>query len=604
MEQFVAKQNPCDSPQLRRVRTDMPMVRNAILVVLVACGGKGGDGDNPDGNMNGDAMSDDGPCTPDSLRCNGNVAEKCNADGTMWVPQQTCTTFCADGTCALDGLDVSSDMTLDGVVHVQGAVVVRSGATLSSPAGDLTLFADSITVESGGSISAAPTGASPLGVGFDATCFSCQAGGGYYGTSGDGSAWGSDLDSDVQPGSPSGNMDVSPPMHASGGGVLRLVATGKIDISGQITANGANGNTTTQCVVGGAGGSGGGILIMGDDVTVSGAISSAGGLGAPSASGCGVTAFGRAGGVGRVKILFGSHNDISTMPTGRLTKGLAPPIPLKSTSHPDPTLVYNDGFLSLDLGWPKPFTTLQGYYVKLDASTINPPTPANGTFVGVEKVSFSPNDVHSGDNYVHIVSVDQMSAVGTVETTFHVRINTSGPSVSSTSHPNQTQFSNNVNPFFAWSYPQGDASVSGAYFVMDHFGLTVPATTDMKLPATQKQLLQSNTPAGVWVFHVVSIDQEGRLSKAAGHYRVNIGPDPGSGGIIGRVVNAQSQPVVGAHVTINRGLYNATTDGSGNYSIPTVTAGTWELNVTMGAASTTKSITIMPNMTAPGDVTL
>ena len=47
-----------------------------------------------------------------ALRCNGNNVEVCNAAGTMWMVQMTCTTFCQDGTCALAGLASSGRLWL------------------------------------------------------------------------------------------------------------------------------------------------------------------------------------------------------------------------------------------------------------------------------------------------------------------------------------------------------------------------------------------------------------------------------------------------------------------------------------------------------------
>jgi hypothetical protein len=575
-----------------------------VLALLIGCGGNNNDGPTTDGGTDAtDPLPDDGPCVPDALRCNGDKAQKCNADGTRWETIETCTTFCQDGLCALDGLDVASDMTLEGPILVQGAVTVRSGATLSSVTGNLQITADSITVETGGSIAMAPTGTSPLGKGNDAnTCAQCTPGGGGYGTV---RVWGSDTDSDVQAGSVGGKMGItSAPDAALGGGVVKLLAT-KIVIAGQITANGANGGSSQTCAVGGGGGSGGGILIAGDDITVTGSISAAGGLGGPTNTACGFSPFGGAGGQGRVKILYGSHNEVAVGAViGKLTNGLAPPIPLRSTSHPDPARIYNDGFLSLDVSWSKAFPSLQGYYVRLDTTALRPPTAADGAFQAVDVVSFSPNDAIDGDNFVHVVSVDAQSAIGTVETVFRVQINTSGPSVSSQSHPTQTAFTDNTNPFFLWSYPQGDENVSGAYYVLDQFGTTVPSAADTKVPASQKQVLRSDVPAGVWVLHVVSIDTAGRLSKQAGHYRVNIGTDPGVGAIIGRVVNAQAQAVAGATVSVNRGLYETVTDSQGNFTLTGVTVGTWELAVQSGALSTTKSITVIKNQTTPGDMSL
>ena len=578
----------------------------AIVIPLwaAACGGGSGNNNgNPDGGT-GDALSDNEPCTPMALRCNGNVVEQCNAAGTMWVPQMTCSTFCADGACALDGLDVGSDMTLDGIVHVKGAVTVHAGATLSTPTGDLTIFADSISVEMGGSIAAAPTGMTPDGAGEqELECEGCQTEGGSYG-SGD-RPWGSTTDTDVEPGSPGALMgETTAPAAALGGGAIRLLAP-TMTIAGQITANGANGGSDNNvCLVGGGGGSGGGILLFGDHIIVTGSISAAGGVGGVTRTGCGLTAAGQSGGNGRVKILHGDTFDVSMATiTGVTTEGLAPPLPLTSTSHPDPTYVYNDGFVSLDMTWAKPFTVM-GYYVLIDSDPSDPPTAATGAFQAAEKVSFPASAVSNGDNYVHVVSVDAQSAISTVESVFHVQINTLGPSMTSQSHPSQTTFSNNTNPFFMWSYPQGDINVSGAYYVFDHFGTTVPTTTDMMLPATQKQLLQSNVAAGVWVLHVVSVDTQGRLTKVAGNYRVNIGTDPGSGGITGHLIDGTSQPVAGATVTVNRGLYTTTSDSAGDFTLSGVTAGMWELSATMGALTATKQITVTSGMTTSGDMTM
>jgi hypothetical protein len=313
---------------------------------------------------------------------------------------------------------------------------------------------------------------------------------------------------------------------------------------------------------------------------------------------------GQAGGSGEVKLLYGMGSNFgSATITGTEVTGLAPPLELASTSHPDPTLIYNDNFVSLDLTWQAPFAA-QGYYMLLNTTPISPPTAANGTFQSATQVSYSADSIGQGSNYVHIVSVDAESNIGTIESNFSIQINTQPPGVSSSSHPSPTTFYQNVNPYFSWTYPQGSASVSGAYYVFDHNGNTVPTTTDTLLPATQQQLLLQNVPAGVWVLHVVSADSQGRLTKAAGNYRVNIGTDPGSGGISGHVVNSSSSPVVGATVTVNNGLYTTTTDSNGNYSFATVTAGQWTLSATSGALTGSLPVTVTMGMTATGDLTV
>ncbi|HEU0030244.1 MAG TPA: carboxypeptidase-like regulatory domain-containing protein [Kofleriaceae bacterium] len=568
-----------------------------LALALAACGGSNTN-NNGDGGP-GDALSNDGPCTPGSQRCNGNDSQTCNADGTHWETTETCATFCSEGVCALESLEVAADEQRDGTIVVAGPVIIRAGATLSSPAGDLTIFADTLTIEAGATIAAAPTGATPDGKGSDAACSSCGTGGGFY-------INGSSTDSIVGPGSEGGRVFQSTTVAvAKGGGVIRLIVKGTAQIDGQITAIGANGGSEPNvCKTGGGGGSGGGILVLADELLVTGSLSTAGGLGGVGGGGGCSTLLGGAGGEGAVKLLSGAKYENTGSVVGTKTEGLAPPVPVKSFSHPDSTKIYNDGFLSLDIEWKKPFPSAMGYFVRLDQTPSRPPTAADGQFLSTEKVSFSPNDIFDGENYVHVVSVDAQSAIGRVESVFKVQINTQGPSISSSSHPSQSTFVNNTNPFFQWSYPQGDDSVSAVYYVLDSFGDTVPTTSDTTLPPTQKQLLLPSVTAGVHVLHVVAADGQGRLTKQAGHYRINVGADPGVGAIQGQVVDANNMPVVGATVTVNRGLFTTTTTTSGTYSLPSVTAGVWELSAKSAAQSASKQITVTAGMSVNGNLTL
>jgi hypothetical protein len=479
---------------------------------------------------------------------------------------------------------------------VAGDVFVRSAATLSSPSGNLTIIAQNITVEGGGSVAVAPTGAVLDGKGTDGTCSTCFPGGGFYA-----GRYGSDTDADVQPGAEGGKQFTSQTPVARGGGVVKLIAKGNFVMAGTITANGENGGSDNAvCTRGGGGGSGGGVLIVGDNLEFTGSISAAGGLaGVNTCAGNG-----GAGGEGRVKTLFGSANTMTGTVVGRRTQGMAPPIPMKSLTHPDPTKVYNDGFLSFDVEWKKSFPNTMGFYVRIDQTQSDPPTPASGQFVANDKISFSPNDIADGENFVHVVSVDNQSNVGTVESVLRVQINTRGPSMSSSSHPSPTTFSNNTNPFFQWSYPQGDENVASVYVKLDNFGDTVPTTSDEMLPGTQKQLLKSNVPAGIHFLHVVTVDGQGRLTKQAGHYQVRIGTDPGQGSVQGNITDSNGQPIPNATVTVNRGIFTTTTSSGGVFTLPAVTAGVWELSAKSGPLSASKSITVISGMSTSGNLTL
>ncbi len=228
----------------------------------------------------------------------------------------------------------------------------------------------------------------------------------------------------------------------------------------------------------------------------------------------------------------------------------------------------------------------------MTASTV--PSPATGTFLAAETVNIPRSSFAAGSNYFHLVSVDATSTVGAVQTSFQVVLNTTPPTLSSSSHPSQTSWVNNPAPFFAWTLPVADASLKGVHYVLDQYANTVPTTADTFLPITQKQLLMSNVANGIWVFHVVSRDTRDVLTTQGAHYAVRIGTDPGTGTVSGQVVDGASQPVSGATVTVNRGLFTQTTTSTGNYSFTAVPVGTWEISVTKtgSAASASKTATV------------
>jgi hypothetical protein len=189
-------------------------------------------------------------------------------------------------------------------------------------------------------------------------------------------------------------------------------------------------------------------------------------------------------------------------------------------------------------------------------------------------------------------------------------VNTTPPAVTSTSHPSQTTWSGNPNALFKWTLPNADVNHAGYYYVLDHYGTTVPTKSATFLPVGQKQILLANLPDGIWGFHIVSVDQRGYLTKQAGHYKVRIGADPGSGGILGNVVDGNSAPISGATVTINRGLLNTgvadqTTPANGAYNFGSIPVGTWEVQVSKaGFATKTQTVTVNQGSSASLNFTL
>ncbi len=568
-----------------------------------------------DGCESADACVDGlctGACTPGALRCNAGSAERCADDGTGYVVSEACDVACVAGHCALERLDVTSDTDLNGDIFVDGPVNVFPGATLRSSSGDLTIHAQSITVDESGSIEVAPTGTSPGGQGgMGDTCYGGGitshggGGGGGYGTGGSwgavqgytcgafpGYEWGSTTDTDVQPGSAGGDSDYSTNPGGHGGGVLRLIAD-QITISGTVRADGEAGQGSYTSASGS--GSGGGILIAADQLTIAGAVSAIGGN-------SGMTG---GGGDGRVKILHGASASITGTLSGAVTQSLLPPLTITSTTHPDPTLYYADDFAQAVISWNAPFASRQGYYVLVDTMPSHVPTPADADFVMAYALAIDRASFVDGDNYVHVVPIDAMSAVGAVESTFRIRVETSPPALSSSSHPSETTWSTNPNVIFEWTMPQGDASYRGVRYVLDHYGDTVPADTDTFLPISQHQLLRAGLADGIWAFHAVAVDTRGRLTRLAGHRQVRLGADPGAGTVLGNV-SGPSGAVAGATISINRGLFpTQATNSGGDFDLTAISAGTWELSVSAdGYQPFTQTITVTADGTTNVPVVL
>lgn len=561
-----------------------------------------------------------GGCTPQERRCNGKVVEECGAGGISWNAVETCSTLCdlSTTTCALASLDVTALNTpLEGVVVVEGPVLVRTGASLVSQTGNLTLTAHSITVEEGGSITAIPSGLGPLGAAHAPSSNSPPyygGGGGGYGTSGTngyygglgGSAFGYATNAVVFMGGPGADNFLNDPaggLGGKGGGVLRLVAE-SISIRGQVNANGENGGPSNGGYNGGGGGgAGGGIQLAANalDIAGTGSVSAAPGLGG---AGWGSTHGGN-GGDGRVKLLTGQSRTVDGGVTGVETYGILPPLVITSSTHPNQARVYNDGFSSVALSWNRPFASRQGYYHRVDTNEQTVPTPASAQFTPSESATFPASTFSSGKKFFHIVSVDANSNVGAVQNAFSVQVNSTVPSVKSTSHPTSGTWVDNPNVFFQWTFPMADEHLKGAYYVLDRYGSTVPTVTDTFIPLTQKQLLMSALAPGIWVFHLVSIDTQGYLTRKAAHFVVRVGPDPGTGGIVGRVNGPNAQALSYADVTINRGIASTTATSNGTYNLGLVSAGSWEVTASAdGYHPATQTISVTAGSTATADFTL
>jgi hypothetical protein len=181
------------------------------------------------------------------------------------------------------------------------------------------------------------------------------------------------------------------------------------------------------------------------------------------------------------------------------------------------------------------------------------------------------------------------------------------PTAVSTSHTSPTTWYANANPYFSWTLPQSlaDRNFRRVHYVLDHFGDTIPTSADTALATSQKQLLVSNLANGIWVLHVITEDTMGHLTKAAAHVVVRVGTDPGSGTVFGSVFDENNHPVSGALVRVNRGLFTATTNASGSYTISGVAAGQWEVSVQYTAhTATAQMLTVTSGGQASANFTL
>ncbi len=552
-----------------------------------------------------------GPCTAGATRCNGNVPEACTSTGSGWDAGVSCLYECYKGACTQNDLVIDgTTQTLEGDLKYSNSVTVRNlGQLKVGPTGILKLRAKTITLDSNTNINANDLGTDTRGQGSTSgssccsylsgsTCYCTVTGGSgsgsSYGTSGASysgtsasaycSWWGGTRSCTLSSQSAGSIYDRDDDLSISmgsqwtssnkGGGLVQLIAD-TVTVNGQITSNST-----------GAGASGGGVLIAANQISGTGVIQASGAGASPT------------GGNGRVKLLRGTTNQFfSGTIAGNSRTSPMPPLDLVSGSHPEQTKWYNDGLGDWFLAWSKPFPSLVGYYWKLSTSASTLPSSAagNGTLIQAETIQVPAAQLGQGANYVHIVSVDSAFNVGTVKATQVVLVNTLAPTIASPSHPTQKSWGGTPAIALNWTNPQADSNFSGYYFVLDHYADTVPVVNPNNF-TSNKQVILSNTPDGIWAFHLVNADTRGAITKAAAHYIVYIGANPGSGNVSGSVFDGSNNnaPMANVALSINHGLFMTTTAANGTYTFSnTLPAGTWEITASKaGYKPVTQSVTV------------
>lgn len=558
-----------------------------------------------------------GGCSPGETRCNGTNIEKCNTAGTAWVQDQSCSsTFCTmlstgGATCAELELKLdNTTQTLDGEHVYAGDVVLKNNSAITVGAkGWLRIRAKNINIDATSSITAPPKGDDPTGKGANRQTKSCYyygtryysvgGSGGGYGTNGATAKYSSSCSVSLSGGKASGAYVAEIHMgsrggsctNANGGGMIDLVATQTLKMLGILNADGGSKADGGGSYCGG--GSGGGIRLVSEDLTVNGVISVAGGVSSGSSSD---------GGQGRVKLLYGSKKNINTANiTGVVEQSLIAPMDLRSSTHPDQDLWYNDGFQTFNVSWTRPYSNNAAYFYDLTTAlpTSQSQVPdTQSTWLTTESVSIEASKLKVGANYYNVVPVGAGAAVGTLESAFKLQINSTPPTISSTSHPNQSQWYGLPTAFFDWTNPKSDDNYRYYYFVFDRYADTIPTKADTKLAVGTKTTNKPNLPqSSIWYFHVIAEDTMGYLTKVARHYRVQIGPDPGMGGISGTIKDkASNAPLAGVTVTLNRGYKSSTSASNGSYffsnNVPAISNG-YEVRATKtGYKPFTQQVTV------------
>jgi hypothetical protein len=573
-----------------------------------------------------------GACTPGATRCNGNTPETCNSIGNAWTASTPCTTFCFKGACAQPSLTVDADAnkTLDGEQVFAGDVVIKNSSVVKVPSGKLIIRAKKVIIDASSSISVTATGNDPRGKGADggsasctASCYSypysCTAtgtvggGGGGYSAAGGGAS--SSLscycsgtkycsvtraggqayayaDDEAASGASGGACSGTP--GGKGGGLLAIYAE-QIVVQGSITADGQSGS---GCA---GGGSGGGILLRAtQDLTFSGSASVAAGQGGSSGAGSGA--------LGVIKLLYGNAKSITGTTTGKVFSSYMPPDDQSSSTHPLSSRWYNDGFDVFEVAWSRPFTQSGGYYTKLNQSYAFVPAPATSDYQTQESIQFQASKLVAGPNYLHVSVVGPAFDPSTIESRYLVQINSTPPSVSSQSHPSQSTWYPNANPFLTWTLPRPDENTARFYWVLDRFANTIPDKSATSIPMnladpeSSKRLLLSGLADGIWFFHLIAEDTMGYLTKAGASFRLQIGADPGKGGVSGNVTDAGTGAFIsGVTVTLNRGVHTTTTNSQGAYAFTnnTVFAQDYEIRASKtGYKTSAQTVSVKAGQTA------
>jgi len=347
-----------------------------------------------------------------------------------------------------------------------------------------------------------------------------------------------------------------------------------------------------------------GIRLQGTQVTVDGSVTW-------SASGCAVDGIvvradtingsGTLTSDERLFLLYGTGGVGTTLNVAPTAKSLMPPTIITSTAYPFEG-TYNDDGPHATYAWDKPYSNVAGYYYTFGATSEVP--TATSTYTATESLALA-NAVLAGANFLDIVTLDGFGNVGTVPHEYQFTINTAPPALASTTNPTQGTYSTNQAVVMSWT---GGVAENGYGYLLDHYPDTRPnGAAATWVPAATNQVLLPSVAAGRWWFHILSLDGMGYATHGAEHYELDIGTAPAAGTIAGTVLDPMGNPLVGAEVVVQRGLYTtvSTTGGVYTFGNAAIPAGSYEVvAAATGHESEQQTLVVTASQTTDGVFTL
>ncbi len=561
---------------------------------------------------------------------------------------------------AVPDLIVTADQELCGK-HVVSKFQVLGGATVTCSDGSLEIEAEDVLIDPASAIDLSASVAMPKAAGGKFCSWACVCDPGYTGGGGGGNATagaqspstagsarspelggclgsctshycsgaaggkakGSAYDLSAPGGQAGGDgcksgfSSCSTPLDGgAGGGSVVIVASNSMTVQGTIRVDGADGGNG---MAGAGGGAGGSIVLAASSLSVTGTLSAAsgeGGKGSLPSLWSSHHADGGNGGKGWIKLLHGaSYTNTASIAAGAvLVESVMPPMTVGSPTHPEPSLAYNDVFDEATFTWEPAFAGATGYWYALTQDPSFELTPQNGTYTTATQVTFPSSAFTSaGTWYFYVVAVDDTASIGTVANRFAVHVNASPPEVSSSSHPDSSQWYSGKTIALSWKAPPSIAanSFTSYRYRLDRIA-SVPSD-DTSHPWTETQNTQvvltedadGNPIDGfAYHFHVVAIDTQGNPTSTSSSFLIQIGPEPSKASFFGYVHDASGNAVSGATVRLEPYGHETTTDGSGYFLFGDVYQGPYTLFVDAGGFAPFAQSVDLTTASLPYDVVL